>query len=60
MLKRREALWTFVQVEGVEPTKQTRAEARSSGCGNAQGQLWHQSEDGSRFVESMDDGSGDG
>lgn len=53
ILKRREALWTFVQVAGVEPTN--NAAERSS----RPGVLWRkssfgtQSEEGSRFVESM-------
>ena len=53
ILKRREALWTFVQVDGVEPTNNTAERAlrpgglwRKGGCGT-------QSEEGARFVESL-------
>jgi transposase len=53
ILKRREALWTFVQVQGVEPTNNVAERAIRPGV------LWRkisfgtQSEEGSRFVESM-------
>jgi transposase len=53
MLKRREALWTFVQVEGVEPTKNTAERAIRPGVQWRKGSLGTQSEEGSRFVESM-------
>jgi transposase len=52
-LKRREALWTFIQVAGVESTDNpAEGSIRPGG-------LWHkgsfgtQSAEGSRFVESM-------
>jgi transposase len=53
ILKRHEALWTFVQVAGVEPTKNAAERAIRPGV------LWHkgscgtQSAAGSRFVESL-------
>jgi hypothetical protein len=53
ILKRREALWTFVQGEGVEPTNNTAERSIRPGV------LWHKgsfgtpSAEGSRFVESM-------
>src|SRR5436853_2876840 len=53
ILKRREALWTFVQIEGVEPTNNTAERSIRPGV------LWRkvsfgtQSAAGSRFVESM-------
>ena len=53
ILKRRAALWTFVQVAGVEPTHNTAERSSRPGV------LWHkgsfgtQSAEGSRFVESM-------
>ena len=53
MLKRREALWTFVQVEGVEPTKNTAERAIRPGVQWRKGSFGTQSEKGSRFVESM-------
>jgi transposase len=53
MLKRREALWTFVQVEGVEPTNNTAERAIRPGVQWRKGSFGTQSEDGSRFVESM-------
>jgi len=53
ILQRREALWTFVQVAGVEPT--TNAAERSSRPGVLwrKGSFGTQSAAGSRFVESM-------
>jgi hypothetical protein len=36
----REALWTFVQVEGVEPTHNTAERFDPCGGAMAQGQLW--------------------
>ncbi len=53
ILKRREALWTFVQVEGVEPTNNTAERAIRPGVQWRKGSFGTQSEDGSRFVESM-------
>jgi transposase len=53
MLKRCEALWTFVQVEGVEPTNNTAERSIRPGVQWRQGSFGTQSEDGSRFVESM-------
>ncbi len=53
ILKRREALWTFVQVEGVEPTNNTAERAIRPGVQRRKGSFGTQSKDGSRFVESM-------
>ncbi len=53
ILKRREALWTFVQVEGVEPTNNTAERAIRPGVQWRKGSFGTQSEAGSRFVESM-------
>jgi transposase len=53
ILKRREALWTFVQVEGVEPTNNTAERSIRPGVLWRQGSFGTQSEAGSRFVESM-------
>src|SRR5687768_3001101 len=53
MLKRREALWIFVQVEGVEPTNNTAERAIRPGVQRRKGSFGTQSKDGSRFVESM-------
>jgi transposase len=53
MLKRREAWWTFVQVEGVAPTKNTAERSIRPGVPWRQGSFGTQSEDGSRFVERM-------
>ncbi len=53
MLKRREALWTFVQVEGVEPTNNTAERSIRPGVQWRKGSFGTQSEGGSRFVESM-------
>jgi transposase len=53
ILKRREALWTFVQVEGVEPTNNTAERAIRPGVQWRKGSFGTQSEDGSRFVERM-------
>jgi transposase len=53
ILKRREALWTFVQVEGVEPTNNTAERAIRPGVLWRKGSFGTQSEEGSRFVESM-------
>jgi transposase len=53
ILKRREALWTFVQVDGVEPTNNTAERAIRPGVLWRKGSFGTQSEKGSRFVESM-------
>ena len=53
ILKRREALWTFVQVEGVEPTNNTAERAIRPAVLWRQGSFGTQSAEGSRFVESM-------
>jgi transposase len=53
ILKRREALWTFVQVEGVEPTNNTAERSIRPGVLWRKGSFGTQSEEGSRFVESM-------
>src|SRR6266403_649417 len=53
ILKRREALWTFVQVAGVEPTHNTAERAIRPGVLWRKGSFGTQSEEGSRFVESM-------
>jgi transposase len=53
MLQRHEALGTFVQVEGVEPTKNTAARSIRPGVQWRQGSCGTQSAEGSRFVESM-------
>jgi transposase len=53
ILKRREALWTFVQVEGVEPTNNAAERSIRPGVLWRKGSFGTQSEQGSRFVESM-------
>jgi transposase len=53
ILKRREALWTFVQVAGVEPTNNTAERALRPGVQRRKVSFGTQSEAGSRFVESM-------
>ena len=53
ILKRREALWTFVQVDGVEPTNNAAERALRPGVLWRKGSFGTQSEEGSRFVESM-------
>src|SRR6476619_910252 len=53
ILKRREALWTFVQVEGVEPTNNTAERALRPGVLWRKGSFGTQSEEGSRFVANM-------
>jgi len=53
MLKRREALWTFVQVENVEPTNNVAERSIRPGVQWRKGSFGTQSEAGSRFVESM-------
>jgi transposase len=51
--QRREALWTFVQVDGVEPTHNTAERSIRPGVLWRKGSFGTQSEEGSRFVESM-------
>jgi transposase len=53
ILKRREALWTFVQVAGVEPTNNTAERSIRPGVQWRKGSFGTQSAEGSRFVESM-------
>jgi len=53
ILQRREALWTFVQVEGVEPTNNTAERSIRPGVLWRKGSFGTQSAEGSRFVESM-------
>ena len=53
ILKRREALWTFVQVAGVEPTNNTAERSIRPGVLWRKGSCGTQSAEGSRFVESM-------
>jgi len=53
ILKRREALWTFVPVEGVEPTNNTAERSIRPGVLWRKGSFGTQSAEGSRFVESM-------
>jgi transposase len=53
MLKRREALWTFVQVDGVAPTNNTAESALRPGVRWRKGSCGTQGEEGSRFVASM-------
>jgi transposase len=53
ILKRRQALWTFVQVEGVEPTNNTAERSIRPGVLWRKGSFGTQSTEGSRFVESM-------
>jgi hypothetical protein len=49
ILKRREALWTFVQVEGVEPTNNAAERAIRPGVQRRKISFGTQSEEGSRF-----------
>jgi transposase len=53
ILKRCEALWTFVQVEGVEPTNNAAERSIRPGVLWRKGSFGTQSAAGSRFVESM-------
>ena len=53
ILKRRQALWTFVQVDGVEPTNNAAERALRPGVLWRKGSFGTQSEEGSRFVASM-------
>src|ERR671933_1002025 len=53
MLKRREALWTFVQVEGVEPTNNAAERSIRPGVQWRKGSFGTQSAEGARFFESI-------
>jgi transposase len=53
ILKMRQALWTFVRHEGVEPTNNAAERAIRPGVLWRKGSFGTQSPDGSRFVESM-------
>jgi transposase len=53
LLKRREALWTFVQVAGVEPTNNVAERSIRPGVRWRKGSVGTQSKEGSCFVESM-------
>jgi transposase len=53
ILKRRQALWTFVRHAGVEPTNNTAERAIRPGVLWRKGSFGTQSPDGSRFVEAM-------
>jgi transposase len=53
ILKRRQALWTFVQVDGVEPTNNTAERSIRPGVLWRKGSGGTQSAEGSCFVESM-------
>jgi transposase len=53
ILKRRQALWTFVQLEGVEPTNNAAERAIRPGVLWRKGSFGTQSAQGSRFVEAM-------
>src|SRR5262245_45524747 len=53
ILKRRQALWTFGQVDGVEPTNNTAERAIRPGVLWRKGSGGTQSAKGSRFVENM-------
>ena len=53
ILKRREALWTFVQVDGVDPTNNAAERSLRPGVLWRKGSFGTQSEAGARFVESM-------
>ena len=53
LLKRRQALWTFVRHEGVEPTNNAAERAIRPGVLWRKGSFGTQSPEGSRFVETM-------
>jgi transposase len=53
ILKRRQALWTFVHLEGVEPTNNAAERAIRPGVLWRKGSFGTQSAQGSRFVETM-------
>ncbi len=52
-MQRREALWPFVQVEGIELTKNTAERAIRPGVQRRKRSVGTQREAGSRFVESL-------
>ncbi len=53
ILKVRQALWTFVHLEGVEPTNNAAERAIRPGVLWRKGSFGTQSAQGSRFVEAM-------
>lgn len=53
ILKRREALWIFVHVEGVEPTNNTEEREIRLGVQWRKGSFGTQSDTASHFVESI-------
>jgi len=53
ILKRHQALWTFVHLEGVEPTNNAAERAMRSGVLWRKGSFGTQSAQGSRFVEAI-------
>ena len=53
ILKRRQALWTFVHLEGVEPTNNTAERAIRPGVLWRKGSFGTHSAQGLRFVEAM-------
>jgi transposase len=53
ILKRRQALWTFVHLEGIEPTNNASERAIRPGVLWRKGSFGTQSAQGSRFVEAM-------
>lgn len=53
LLERWDALWTFLRVEGVEPTNNAAERALRAAVLWRKGSFGHRSEDGKRFVESM-------
>ncbi len=53
ILKQRQALWTFVHLEGVDPTNNTAERAIRPGVLWRKGSFGTQSAQGSRFVEAM-------
>ena len=53
ILKRREALWTFVQVDGVEPTNNRAERSLRPGVLWRKGSFGSDSEAGSRFAERL-------
>ena len=58
MLKRRQALWTFVQVEGDGAHQQLVGAGHPSGCATAQNELWHAERGGFSLCRKHDDGRG--
>jgi transposase len=53
ILKRHQALWTFVHLEGVEPTNNAAERAIRPGVLWRKGSVGTQSAQGSRFVEAI-------